>query len=134
MAAPKTNDFYIRFNTSDFLAATMWLTPQQLGIYIKLYAMYWSAKRVLPSDLAKLSRMGQFGPEHQADLEAVLKDYFVLSDDLTTYHHPDLDSQAVDNQEKRDRAVKNGKKGAAVKQAAKEAQQQAELAEEDDMF
>lgn len=134
MAAPKTNDFYIRFNTSDFITATLGLTPQQLGIYIKLYSIYWSAKRVLPSDLAKLSRIGQFSPEHQADLEAVLAEFFVLSEDRTAYRHSELDAQAADNQDKRERAVRNGKKGAAVKQANKEADQQAELAEEADGF
>jgi uncharacterized protein YdaU (DUF1376 family) len=134
MAASKTNDFYIRFNTSDFLAATMWLTPQQLGIYIKLYAMYWSAKRVLPGDLATLSRNALLAPEHQADLKVVLETFFMLNEDGNTYRHPQLDEIASENQQKRDQDAKNGREGAAVKKAKKEGLQQAALLEQGGEF
>jgi uncharacterized protein YdaU (DUF1376 family) len=134
MAAPKTNDFYIRFNTSNFLAGTSWMSPLELGIYIRLYAKYWTEGRKLISDLTKLARNCGFGEEHRAELEFVLSEFFVLSEDRSTYHHPGLDDLSAENEALRDKRRRDGQKGAAAKKAIKEASQQAAIADEDDEF
>lgn len=131
MAAPKTNDFYIRFNTSDFLAATSWMPPIQLGIYIRLYAKYWSEKRTLITDLTKLSRNCGFTEAHRPELEFVLQEFFMLSDDGSTYHHPGLDKLAEENQAARDAARVAGQKGGLAAQAKKRAGQQPATTEEE---
>jgi len=134
MAAPKTNDFYIRFNTDEFLAKTSWMPPIQLGIYIRLYAKYWSEKRTLSSDLTKLSRNCGFTEADRAELEFVLQEFFVLSEDGSSYHHSGLDLQAAENEAARAKNRENGRKGGLATQGKKRVDVQPGTIEDDEDF
>lgn len=71
---------YMEFYVDDYDAATMHLTPEEDGIYIRLLRLAWrTPKCSLPNDAVWIARKMRMVGDFDAKIEPILREFFRLS-------------------------------------------------------
>lgn len=105
---------YYQFNIGDYAKATRHLSNLEDLAYRRLMDIYYDTEKPLISDVDKLARLINMR-ENKKEIENVLTDFFVLSDE--GYSQKRIDEEIEHYTAKADAARANGKKGGRPKKA-----------------
>ena len=103
---------YYQFNIGDYAAHTRHLSMLEDLAYRRLLDLYYSSEKPIIKDIKKLSRLLSM-PGHEQEIEQVLEDFFILTDD--GYCQNRADEEISRYHSKADAARANGKKGGRPK-------------------
>lgn len=103
---------YYQFNIGDYAAHTRHLSLLEDLAYRRLLDLYYSSEKPLIKDTKKLSRLVSM-PENIAEVEQVLEDFFVSTDDGFIQNR--VKEEITKFHSKADTARANGKKGGRPK-------------------
>ena len=103
---------YYQFNIGDYAKATRHLTNLEDLAYRRLIELYYDTEKPLENEPKKLARLINMR-ENIAEIEAVLSDFFVLSE--AGFYQSRIESEIEKFHAKADSARVNGKKGGRPK-------------------
>src|SRR3972149_2486880 len=122
---------YVGLYPADFLADVVDLGNTELGIYWRLTLLYYQARRPLPRDRDKLTRMAlALTPEEVRALDYVLERYFVAGtdsqggDSVMVWRHERIDREIQAAQTRWDKASEHARQAANARWNARALPQQ----------